>query len=540
MLITMVVAIIWLVTKGNEKEQCGNILLVTATLCAVSGLSSTPMMNYVQSRHEIASLEALDKKPSVIDKADKCGLNIERAQAASMIKEKFPPLAWLPKVFSLEDETKARTEAERFFVTMKPKDREVAGIKLRRAILEHELGTLNGSELKESNRYRLKKQSNSNLPTDIGDDADTKNLLSLLKNSKDPEPKPDLPLKTDGHESVAADSQTAADARLVEAQLPEGWFRYSLLHSLYKNAGTNDKLALLEATRTERINERLNKLVGLIVASVVSLIVGVAALIAFARVSISGDGSSLIEDEADPVKACTLKRFYSFGLMIYYVQFAVGLPLGFMLGLINGSSAAAMKASTTYLLYAEQLTNIVSVPVAINYMICLPLALKLSSFLIRPTTIRFPAMLAWSVGGFFALRSLLWLYVVVIILILKNFPAPDNHLQQKIVEAANSNNIIDVILLWIAIAVVAPIVEEIIFRRLLYGILRYRFGIARGAVLSAIVFSCCHLDVNVLITHFVIGLALAIIYERTRSLIPCIITHMLWNTSVIMYAWLLN
>lgn len=76
---------------------------------------------------------------------------------------------------------------------------------------------------------------------------------------------------------------------------------------------------------------------------------------------------------------------------------------------------------------------------------------------------------------------------------------------------------------------VAPFVEEVVFRGLLYGWLRQRLGIAAGAALSALAFAAAHGILILVPALFLHGLILAVVYERSASLWPPIILHGAFN-----------
>ena len=72
----------------------------------------------------------------------------------------------------------------------------------------------------------------------------------------------------------------------------------------------------------------------------------------------------------------------------------------------------------------------------------------------------------------------------------------------------------------------APVVEEILFRGLLYATLRTRMGVAESALASALVFTLPHGyalagSASVLVS----GVLWAVAYERTRSLLPGLFAH---------------
>lgn len=77
--------------------------------------------------------------------------------------------------------------------------------------------------------------------------------------------------------------------------------------------------------------------------------------------------------------------------------------------------------------------------------------------------------------------------------------------------------------------IMAPLVEEIIFR----GILAKRFGKCMpsifAAILSAVVFGVCHGDLVWAIYAGSLGIILGVIFARFDSIIPCICVHFAFN-----------
>jgi uncharacterized protein len=87
------------------------------------------------------------------------------------------------------------------------------------------------------------------------------------------------------------------------------------------------------------------------------------------------------------------------------------------------------------------------------------------------------------------------------------------------------------------IVVAAPISEEICFRGMLYGGLRERLPRLAAALLAGLVFGGLHALTGVTAVPPLIffGFVLALLYERTGSIWPCILLHML-NNSVALLA----
>ncbi|MEN6357761.1 MAG: type II CAAX endopeptidase family protein [Armatimonadota bacterium] len=88
-------------------------------------------------------------------------------------------------------------------------------------------------------------------------------------------------------------------------------------------------------------------------------------------------------------------------------------------------------------------------------------------------------------------------------------------------------------------ALIAPLVEEIFFRGVLYGALRGRMRVWGAAVFSAAIFAFGHPLPEYFLPIFVLGVAFAFVRERTGSLMPSMIAHGLHNGAAIILVRLL-
>ena len=77
--------------------------------------------------------------------------------------------------------------------------------------------------------------------------------------------------------------------------------------------------------------------------------------------------------------------------------------------------------------------------------------------------------------------------------------------------------------------VVAPVAEEIFFRGFLYQAFRNSFGVLGGALLSGVIFGGIHFELFKLVQLGMLGVILALLFEKTRSLWPPIILHAVNN-----------
>ncbi|WP_195972662.1 CPBP family intramembrane glutamic endopeptidase [Clostridium thermobutyricum] len=94
------------------------------------------------------------------------------------------------------------------------------------------------------------------------------------------------------------------------------------------------------------------------------------------------------------------------------------------------------------------------------------------------------------------------------------------------------NNVVNLknsILGLIFMLIIAPILEEIIFRGILFNYLKKHCNVAFAIIIQAIVFGVFHGNVSQGVNAFVMGIILAIIYLYTNSLWGDILAHGLTN-----------
>jgi hypothetical protein len=82
------------------------------------------------------------------------------------------------------------------------------------------------------------------------------------------------------------------------------------------------------------------------------------------------------------------------------------------------------------------------------------------------------------------------------------------------------------------VCVAAPVFEELFFRGFFYGALRNWRGPWPAAIISGVLFGGIHVGsspVGALVPLMVFGIGLALLYEQTGSLLPCIAVHAINN-----------
>lgn len=97
----------------------------------------------------------------------------------------------------------------------------------------------------------------------------------------------------------------------------------------------------------------------------------------------------------------------------------------------------------------------------------------------------------------------------------------------------------------LAMIIVAPIMEELLFRGLLFSFLRERLGFTLSAVLSSVVFTSAHfsyyeMPLNIMFANaifaFIIGVTACTLFEKSKSLLSAILFHSIINLALTILA----
>lgn len=135
----------------------------------------------------------------------------------------------------------------------------------------------------------------------------------------------------------------------------------------------------------------------------------------------------------------------------------------------------------------------------------------------------------YGVGGF--LSSLPFVAVAAVIslvlsnTVLRQFPTP----QQPFGEIISHGGVIEVVLVYFAAVIVAPIVEETFFRGALYTAFRGRMGVWPAVLGSSAIFAVIHPLPGGFLPILALACVLALLRERTGSLLPCMVCHAVYN-----------
>ena len=82
------------------------------------------------------------------------------------------------------------------------------------------------------------------------------------------------------------------------------------------------------------------------------------------------------------------------------------------------------------------------------------------------------------------------------------------------------------------VSIIGPILEEIVFRKILFGTLYKKFNFFIAAIISSLVFAAIHFDFTHLLVYTAMGLVFAFLYVKTKRIIVPIAAHVAMNTLV--------
>lgn len=143
------------------------------------------------------------------------------------------------------------------------------------------------------------------------------------------------------------------------------------------------------------------------------------------------------------------------------------------------------------------------------------------------------SIILWSIFGVFLAFFAQGVAASIEMYILGIEPGSENTMQ--IMEIARANALFILIP-----AIIAPILEEIIFRKIVFGSLYKRMNFFLAALLSALIFGVVHMDLTHLLLYTAMGFVFAFLYVKTKRIIVPIIVHAGMNSFVVLMQYSLT
>lgn len=101
----------------------------------------------------------------------------------------------------------------------------------------------------------------------------------------------------------------------------------------------------------------------------------------------------------------------------------------------------------------------------------------------------------------------------------------------------NTKRIVDIIqvtpLLMVVTSIIGPILEEIIFRKIIFGTLYQKYNFFISALVSSLLFAVVHMELEHLLLYATMGFTFAFLYAKTKRIFVPIFAHVAMNTFVV-------
>jgi len=142
--------------------------------------------------------------------------------------------------------------------------------------------------------------------------------------------------------------------------------------------------------------------------------------------------------------------------------------------------------------------------------------------------------------GYIALGFLVtfasWIAIAPFIIVF--FPGIDLAQSQDIFQK-DMSIVAQVLMIFYAI-IIGPLVEEVIFRGVLLPCLTNKINIYFGVIVSTLIWSLLHFQLNVIIFTFIFGIILSYQYISSKSLWPSYLTHVAKNSLAVIAIYALG
>ncbi|MBT2738309.1 CPBP family intramembrane glutamic endopeptidase [Bacillus sp. ISL-7] len=86
----------------------------------------------------------------------------------------------------------------------------------------------------------------------------------------------------------------------------------------------------------------------------------------------------------------------------------------------------------------------------------------------------------------------------------------------------------------IVTSIIGPILEEIVFRKIIFGALHQRFNFFISALISSVIFAAAHMEFQHILLYSAMGFTFAFLYVKTKSIFVPIFAHVTMNTLVVL------
>ena len=322
--------------------------------------------------------------------------------------------------------------------------------------------------------------------------------------------------------NTQSSADIASAERVLNKKFPEGWRRTVALMSLYKRSGQQARFETLQREYEHTLETGSRMILAIVICRCFIALGGVVALVMLLR-RLMKDGLKSTEFNCPEF---SFKAMYAIPLLIVYTQVAIGIPIGIVYAVLGKEVALALNAPLNILL---NLCGLVATFVAIYLMILRPRKLSFGDLQLSIPRAKTVQVCFSGLAGYLIVISTI---TIATALLFHFMVASSNNPVVK--QVLTTVPIADPLLLFgvgLGIVIVAPVSEELIFRGLLYTWLRRKYGVLAAVFGSGAIFAAYHFDPAQFFFLWLAGAVFAVVYERSRSLVAPMLSHMLMNAT---------
>lgn len=332
---------------------------------------------------------------------------------------------------------------------------------------------------------------------------------------------------------------------VLEKELPANWYRRKALATAYQH-GHPQKLKELLAAEEARFQKWRSDVQIYHVVRGLICAAGVVSLLCLifrhrrlhrtlAPATPADTLDSMQTDTRPPIRSFSFRLVYVCVLSMFYaastIVFLFGIVAGVLVLMAKGSGIGSTRLQDYTL--TGQIIEIAGSAIGVfsitYFLICRPIKISLWRFFLGESKLTWWQVLRNGVMwfSFVALFKTLVEWIYTLMPFLPHGGGKDIDFQ--IIDAAVTAQGWLVAWFLIVVCLFAPVVEELLFRGLLYPWMRNRWNIPIGIVVSSAVFAAAHMDPLNFFSYLVMGIILATAYECTRSLPVCATVHCISN-----------
>lgn len=216
-----------------------------------------------------------------------------------------------------------------------------------------------------------------------------------------------------------------------------------------------------------------------------------------------------------------MKKEYWFVIITYIamqLSSIVGMPIFMLIGSLSGMPADELKVKAA------------AYWIVFSFLAALTLILILMRKDMREridtrNQASIPTSILWAIAGVF------------LALIAQSLAGSIEQMLGVKSESENTQNLISLIyevpMVIFVTSVIGPILEEILFRKIIFGSLNKRFNFFISALISSVIFGLAHGELEHLLLYSAMGFTFAFLYAKTGRILVSMVAHIAMNTLVI-------